>query len=79
MYRKSTGTRSSKSAPNSTQRSAFEMSIHLETQDQTPQKGFAFLKAGDPCPQCQAAIIDYDSMLNLSCPDCGYTLAGCFT
>jgi predicted amidophosphoribosyltransferase len=55
------------------------MSIHLETQDQTPQKGFALLKAGDPCPQCQAAIIDYDSMLNLSCPDCGYALAGCFT
>jgi len=35
--------------------------------------------AGDICPQCQIGWIDYDGMLNLSCPDCGYSLSGCFT
>ena len=35
--------------------------------------------AGDICPQCQIGRIDYDGMLNLSCPECDYSLGGCFT
>jgi hypothetical protein len=35
--------------------------------------------AGDLCPACQAGRIDYDSLLNLACPRCGYIQAGCFT
>jgi hypothetical protein len=34
---------------------------------------------GDECPNCHEANLDYDSLLNLACPACGYTLAGCFT
>lgn len=34
---------------------------------------------GDICPQCQIGRIDYDGMLNLSCPECDYSLSGCFT
>jgi ribosomal protein L37AE/L43A len=37
------------------------------------------IRAGDLCPVCGQEKIDYDSILNLSCPACGYTLAGCFT
>ena len=58
---------------------AFEMSLNLEFQIDSPSKELTTPKIGDLCPQCQSAKIDYDSMLNLSCPDCGYTVAGCFT
>jgi hypothetical protein len=61
------------------QLSAFEMSLNLEFQVDPLPKGSTTPKAGDPCPQCQSAKIDYDSLLNLSCYDCDYTLAGCFT
>lgn len=37
------------------------------------------LRAGDWCPNCGKARLDYDSLLNLGCPACKYTLAGCFT
>jgi hypothetical protein len=37
------------------------------------------IRAGDLCPKCGQAEIDYDGLLNLVCPECGYTLAGCFT
>lgn len=34
---------------------------------------------GDLCPQCQMAELNYDGLLNLVCPNCGYALGGCFT
>jgi len=37
------------------------------------------LRAGDLCPQCHSGTLDYDCMLNLACPICGYALGGCFT
>jgi hypothetical protein len=79
MNSKSNGTRSPKSEPIPMQRSAFEMSIHLQFRVEQPPKKIAAPKAGDLCPQCQSAKIDYDGLLNLRCPNCGYTLAGCFT
>ncbi|RPI86281.1 MAG: hypothetical protein EHM41_09000 [Chloroflexi bacterium] len=36
-------------------------------------------RSGDACPKCKRGKLDYDGMLNLSCSECGYTLAGCFT
>jgi hypothetical protein len=36
-------------------------------------------RAGDPCPRCETGKLDYDGTLNLSCPACGYSLAGCST
>jgi hypothetical protein len=42
-------------------------------------KSDAELHAGDVCPQCLSGRIDYDGMLNLTCPECGYSLSGCFT
>lgn len=37
------------------------------------------LRAGDLCPQCKQKRLDYDGLLNLSCPNCGYAVGGCFT
>jgi hypothetical protein len=34
---------------------------------------------GGICPACELGIFDYDGMLNLICPNCGYTAGGCFT
>ena len=60
-------------------RSAYEISLAQDTHVFNPSIGSVNPKAGDACPHCQASKIDYDCMLNLSCPDCGYTLAGCST
>jgi uncharacterized protein (DUF983 family) len=37
------------------------------------------MKAGDTCPRCQKGVLDFDGLLNLACPQCGYSLGGCFT
>lgn len=47
----------------------------LSQADKVPKE----LRAGDLCPTCRAGRLDYDGLLNLSCPHCGYALAGCFT
>jgi hypothetical protein len=39
----------------------------------------SFPRAGSPCPQCRRGVLDYDGLLNLSCDECGYSLAGCFS
>jgi len=36
-------------------------------------------RAGDLCPVCQQGVVDYDGMLNLVCPYCGYREGGCYT
>jgi hypothetical protein len=36
-------------------------------------------RAGELCPKCARANLDYDGMLNLACPNCAYTAACCFT
>jgi hypothetical protein len=37
------------------------------------------LRPGDLCPSCQQERLDYDGLLNLSCPRCGVISGGCFT
>ncbi|BAJ63238.1 hypothetical protein ANT_12040 [Anaerolinea thermophila UNI-1] len=34
---------------------------------------------GSTCPKCHQGVLDYDGMLNLTCPVCGYQEGGCFT
>lgn len=43
------------------------------------QLGNALPHVGGLCPICQAEVLDYDGLLNLSCPRCGVILGGCFT
>lgn len=31
------------------------------------------------CPACGFSVLNYDSLLNLRCPICGYTTTGSFT
>jgi hypothetical protein len=64
--------------------SAFEMSIKPEFQvDALLRKGtipgWSPPKAGDSCPACRSAKLDYDSLLNLGCKSCGFILVGSFT
>jgi hypothetical protein len=38
------------------------------------------VRSGDLCPHCRAGRLDYDGMLNLTCPECGYSPGGgCFS
>lgn len=38
------------------------------------------LRSGDLCPHCRAGRMDYDGMLNLTCPICGFSPGGgCFS
>lgn len=37
------------------------------------------LRVGDLCPKCFVGHLDYDGLLNLACPNCGFTVGGCFT
>jgi uncharacterized protein (DUF983 family) len=34
---------------------------------------------GQTCPRCGQAKLDYNSLLNLSCPHCGYEINASFT
>lgn len=36
-------------------------------------------QAGELCPNCAEAVLDYDEMLNLRCGACGWSEAGCST
>jgi hypothetical protein len=48
-------------------------SLFLEIQ---PATG---LRAGDLCPRCGQARLEYDGLLHLACPECKYALEGCNT
>jgi len=43
-----------------------------------PKSKAARLRAGELCPLCKEERLDYDGLLNLSCPRCGVAVAGCF-
>jgi uncharacterized Zn finger protein (UPF0148 family) len=37
------------------------------------------VRVGELCPACEQGLLDYDGMLNLVCPVCGWTAGGCYT
>jgi len=54
--------------------------VALELEHIGPEKHVRHpLRRGDVCPACRSARLDYDGMLNLACPQCGYALGGCFS
>jgi hypothetical protein len=36
-------------------------------------------RRGELCSNCAQAELDYDGLLNLTCPHCGYSISGCYT
>lgn len=52
-----------------------EQEIHLLEMEEPPK----ILHAGDLCPGCAEDRLDYDGLLNLVCPSCGYMQSGCYT
>jgi len=58
--------------------------MDTETQPQQPEppeeeQPKIVIQVGAPCPACSQGRLDYDGMLNLVCPLCGYGQGGCFT
>lgn len=56
---------------------SFSFTLHpdLPGPNQSPRRA----QAGKPCPVCGVGIMDYDGLLNLVCPVCGFGEGGCFT
>ncbi|HNY99776.1 MAG TPA: zf-HC2 domain-containing protein [Anaerolineaceae bacterium] len=44
-----------------------------------PERSMLHIRPGEPCPQCRIGVMDYDGMLSLVCPVCGFGEGGCFT
>ncbi|MBG0788289.1 MAG: hypothetical protein H0S79_24635 [Anaerolineaceae bacterium] len=67
---------------NSKNNSSIQPSENTPTTDQaaccTIQPGVS-LQAGMICPRCGQAVIDYDGLLQLVCPNCGLKEAGACT
>jgi hypothetical protein len=56
-----------------------ELAWHPELRQQEEHDQTHELRSGDLCPKCKRGVLDYDGLLNLSCPKCGYAVGGCFT
>lgn len=67
----------------SSHQNANEKRIHLSftLQGNLPSQNQNIRRAepGKPCPACALGIMDYDGLLNLVCPVCGFGEGGCFT
>lgn len=52
-----------------------------ETQPEQPEEEERkiVIQYGAVCPACGKGRLDYDGMLNLVCPVCGYHQGGCYT
>ncbi len=55
--------------------SAFEVSL-LETEEQPAAEPAEPLKWGSICPHCGQGKLDYNGVLHLECPVCGYEVTG---
>jgi len=56
-----------------TRKKGIEIILHsrIEKDKQQGDNGLVELRAGDPCPNCKRARLDYNGLLNLTCPSCG--------
>lgn len=57
---------------NEEEKASTEDGIYLSQKHRT-------VRAGEICPACEQGLLDYDGMLNLVCPICGWTAGGCYT
>jgi hypothetical protein len=54
---------------------SFTLQPNLPSQNQSLRHP----QPGKTCPACGLGIMDYDGLLNLVCPVCGFGEGGCFT
>lgn len=47
------------------------LNLEIDIQPTRAAAQAARLRAGDLCPNCKVERLDYDGLLNLSCPQCG--------
>jgi len=53
---------------------------HKKNNDNKQTKNVCFfIQQGAPCPKCGKGKLEYNGMLNLACPICGYENVGGFT
>jgi hypothetical protein len=57
----------------------FETAQPQETPMEKEKKKHWEFRVGDRCPECGEGILDFNSVLALVCPECGYAVGGCFT
>ena len=50
-------------------------SLPARFENAPPRPGLP-LRRGSTCPRCAQGIIDYNGLLDLECPICGYTESG---
>ena len=60
-------------------RQAFQLRIEPVEIATVEKLAASRLHAGDLCLKCGVERLDYDGLLNLSCPLCGPAQLGCFT
>jgi len=51
----------------------------LEGSDNPEDLEHLKITVGALCPNCKDGHLEYNGMLNLVCPICGWTAGGCFT
>lgn len=51
----------------------------MQTEQTEEEEPKIVIQYGAVCPACGKGLLDYDGMLNLVCPVCGYGQGGCFT
>jgi rubredoxin len=44
-----------------------------EAADNPPAVRRSALRCGEPCPACGKGVLDYNGLLDLECPLCGFT------
>lgn len=58
---------------------AVSSQITLSSNDTEGEKTEREMQPDVLCPQCRSGKLEYDSMLNITCSKCGFTIGGCFT
>lgn len=58
----------------------FQIEEHPKEENPAPPVPQNPLRRGAPCPQCHKGRLDYNGLLELECPECGFSSssgAGC--
>jgi len=54
----------------------FTFSLSDQSHGDQPANNHPIPTIGDPCPRCGKAALDYNGLLQVTCPHCGYRVEG---